>query len=169
MSSILAAVGTIQAHVAPVVFLDTCVLLDIIRAPLRNACLTVQAATELLTGAQRVSPTVYLVIGCPTPTEWNHNVVEAVTDCSIAVNNVNAVSEAWGFLGTAGIPPLSPLAMTLPDRLRSLSESLRDAATLLDKDVDALSRTLDRVINSEKPTKKGGKGAKDAVILEHAF
>jgi hypothetical protein len=84
MPSILAAVGTIQAHVAPVVFLDTCVLLDIIRAPLRNASLTVQAATELLTGAQRVSPTVYLVIGCPTPTEWNDHVVDAVTDCSIA-------------------------------------------------------------------------------------
>lgn len=88
MSSILAAVGAIQAHVAPVVFLDTCVLLDIVRAPLRNASLTVQAATELLTGAQRVSPTVYLVIGCPTPTEWNDNVVEAVTDCSIAVNQI---------------------------------------------------------------------------------
>ena len=82
---------------------------------------------------------------------------------------MNAVSEAWGFLGAAGIPPLSPLAMALPDRLRSLSESLRDAATLLDKDVDALSRAFDRVINSERPTKKGGKGAKDAVILEHAL
>ena len=45
----------------------------------------------------------------------------------------------------------------------------RDAAILLDKDVDALSRAFDRIMNAELPAKKGGKGAKDAVILEHAL
>ena len=123
-----------------VVFLDTCVLLDVIRAPLRDAATTVQAAMELLAGAQRLPPTVYLVIGCPTPTEWIDHVDEAVTDCNTAVNSVNAVSAAWDFLGIPGIPSLSPQMMALPDRLRILSEALRDVAILLDKDVDALSR-----------------------------
>ena len=50
-----------------------------------------------------------------------------------------------------------------------LSETLRDAAILLDKDADALSRAIDRVIRAELPAKKGGRGAKDAVILEHAI
>jgi len=168
MPSIPAAVTTIQADPAPVVYLDTCVQLDIIRAPLRNAASAVQAASELLTGAQRVPPTVYPVIGCPTPTEWNDHVEEAVTDCTTAVSSVNAVSEAWSFLGMAGIPLLPVLAMPLPDRLKDLSETLLNAAILLDKDADALSRAIDRVIKAERPAKKGGKGAKDAVILEHA-
>jgi len=169
MPSIPTAVITIQAHPAPVVYLDTCVLLDIIRAPLRNAASAVQAASELLTGARRVPPTVYPVIGCPTPTEWDDHVEGAVTDCTTAVSSVNAVSEAWSFLGMAGIPFLPVLAMDLPDRLKDLSETLRNVAILLDKDADALSRAIDRVIKAERPAKKGGKGAKDAVILEHAI
>ena len=169
MASLPDAVATIQAHAAPVVFLDTCVLLDIIRAPLRNTASTVQAAMELLTAAQRVPPTVYPVIGCPTPTEWSDNFKNAVNDCGIAVSSVNAVAEACGFLGIAGIPLLPDLAKTLPELLKALSESLRHAAILLDKDADALSRAIDRVINAELPAKAGGKGAKDAVIMEHAL
>jgi hypothetical protein len=169
MPTIPAAVITIQAHPAPVVFLDSCVLLDIIRAPLRNAASSVQAASELLTGAQRVPPTVYAVIGCPTPTEWNDHVAEAVTDCTTAISSVNAVSEAWSVLGMGGIPLLPVAAMPLPDRLKDLSENLRNAAILLDKDPDALSRALDRLIAAKKPVRKGGQGAKDAVIVEHAI
>ena len=160
MPSIAAAVATIEANPAPMVYLDTCVLLDIIRAPLRNTAAAVQAASELMTGAQRKPPTVYLVIGCPTPTEWNDHVEEAIADCTTAVTSVNAVSEAWGFLGSAGIPLLPLWAMPLPDRLKDLSENLHNAAILLDKDGDALSRAIERVITGEPPAKKGGKGAK---------
>ena len=74
MESIATAVGRIRLAVAPVVFLDTCVLLDVVRAPLRNSAATVEAALELLTGAKRVVPTVYLFVGCPTPTEWNDHI-----------------------------------------------------------------------------------------------
>jgi hypothetical protein len=169
MPTIVAAVATIQAHPVPVVFLDTCVLLDIIRAPLRNAASAVEAAAELLTGTQHGPPSVHLVIGCPTPKEWSDHVDEVVTDCTTAVNSVNAVSEAWGFLGMAGIPSLPAAAMILPNRLRDLSKVLRDAAILLDKDADALSRAIDRVINVMRPMRKEGKGAKDAVIVEHAI
>jgi len=59
--------------------------------------------------------------------------------------------------------------MTLPDQLKTLSETLRDATILLDVDFDALRRAFDRVIWAELPAKKGGKGAKDAVILEQAL
>jgi hypothetical protein len=168
MPTIPDVVGKIQAHVAPVVFLDTCVLLDVIRAPRRNISTAVQAAIELSTAAQRMPPRVHLVIGFPTPTEWNDHVDETVEDCRTAVNVVNAVSEAWTFLGHAGVRLLSPLETTLPERLRTLSETLRDASILLDKDDVALSRAFDRVIGSRRPAKKGGKGAKDAAILEHA-
>ena len=169
MPTIAAAVATIQANPAPVVFLDTCVLLDIIRAPLRNAASAVEAATELLIGTQHSPPSVHLVIGPPTPKEWSDHVDEVVTDCTTAVNSVNAVSEAWSYLGMAGIPPLPAAAMLLPNRLRNLSQDLRNAAILLDKDADALSRAIDRVINVLRPMRKEGKGAKDAVILEHAI
>jgi len=62
MPSIPDSVIAIQARAAPVLFLDTCVLLDVIRAPLRDSAFTVQAAVEVLTAAQRSPPTVYLVL-----------------------------------------------------------------------------------------------------------
>jgi hypothetical protein len=129
----------------------------------------VAAATELLAAAKKFPPNVYLVIGCPTPTEWNDHLAEAIADCDAAVASVDSVAQAWGFLGIAGIPPLPMYAQSLSDRLKDLSQELLHAAILLDKDSDALSRAIDRVINSTLPAKKGGKGAKDSVILEHAI
>jgi hypothetical protein len=52
------AAATMNLAVAPVVFLDTCVLLDNIRAPLRNLAGNVGAATEVLKGANRNPPTI---------------------------------------------------------------------------------------------------------------
>lgn len=92
MPDVAAAAATINLAVAPVVFLDTCVLLDVVRAPLRNAAGNVGAATEVLTGANRNPPTIYPVIACPTPTEWGAHIDDAVQDCEKAVNSVSAVS-----------------------------------------------------------------------------
>ena len=90
MPDVAAAASCIKLAVAPVVFLDTCVLLDVVRAPLRNAAGNVEAATDVLTGANRTPPTVYPVIACPTPTEWGDHIDEAVQDCENAVNCVDA-------------------------------------------------------------------------------
>lgn len=168
MPNVAQASALIKQAVAPVVFLDTCVLLDIVRAPLRNAAGNVEAAKELWTGATRNPPTVYLVIACPTPTEWGAHVDEAVQESENAVNCVSAVSATCPFVGLPALGPLPPNLATLPDRLKALSKDLLDKSILLDKDNDALSRAMDRVINGLKPARKGGQGAKDAAILEHA-
>ena len=168
MPDVAAAAATINLAVAPVVFLDTCVLLDVVRAPLRNAAGNVGAATEVLTGANRNPPTIYPVIACPTPTEWGCHIDDAVQDCEKAVNSVSAVSASCAFAGLPALGPLPAGLATLPDRLKTLSKILLDASILLDKDGDALSRAIDRIINARKPARKGGQGAKDAVILEHA-
>ena len=168
MPDVAAAAAHIKLAVAPVVFLDTCVLLDVVRAPLRNAAGDVEAATEVLKGARRNPPTVYPVIACPTPTEWDAHIDEAVQDCENAVNSVGAVSASCAFVGLPALGPLPPALATLPDRLKTLSKNLLDASILLDKDSDALSRAIDRIINALKPARKGGQGAKDAAILEHA-
>ena len=169
MESIATAVGRIRLAVAPVVFLDTCVLLDVVRAPLRNSAATVEAALELLTGAKRVVPTVYLFVGCPTPTEWNDHIDAVVKDCDIAVQCVDAVADSWHFLGEPRLPTLPRPLPVLPDRLKTLSKDLLDSASVLDKDGEALCRAIDRIINARKPARKGGQGAKDATILDHAI
>lgn len=169
MPDVAAASAHIKRAVAPVVFLDTCVLLDVVRAPRRNAAGNVEAAAELLTGATRTPPTVYLVIACPTPTEWSTHIDEVVQECENAVNSVDAVSACCTIVGLSALGPLPADLPMLPDRLRDLSRRLLDASILLDKDSDALSRAIDRIINGVKPARRGGQGAKDATILEHAI
>jgi hypothetical protein len=168
MPSVAAAAAHIKLAVAPVVFLDTCVLLDVVRAPRRSAAGNVEAATELLRGATRNPPTVYPVIACPTPTEWGNHIDQVVQECEDAINSVGAVSDSCTLVGLSALGPLPADLPTLPDRLKTLSKSLMDASILLDKDGDALSRTIDRIINAVKPARRGGQGAKDAAILEHA-
>jgi hypothetical protein len=169
MALIADVVSTITANPAPVVFLDSCVLLDVVRAPLRNAAGEVRVGSQLLTSARKVPATVYLVVGSPTPTEWNDHIDAAEKDCTTAVNSCNAVADVCGYLAVAGVVGLPAAALALPGLLRQLSENLLAAAIRLDHDGGSLGRAIDRVIEGRLPARKGGRGAKDAVILEHAL
>jgi len=158
MPDVATAADQIKRAPAPVLFLDTCVLLDIVRAPLRDAATSVEAATELLTGATRKPPTVYLVIACPTPTEWLAHIDEAMQDCENAVKSVSAVSAVCGYVGLGVLDAIPADLPTLPDKLRELSKNLLNASILLDKEglrSPVPSIDLLTVVN---PREKGGKG-----------
>jgi hypothetical protein len=169
MTMIAGAVATITGNPAPVLFLDSCVLLDIVRAPLRNASSEIRVANQFLASVAKAPKTVYLLIGSPTPTEWADHIDEAEKDCTTAVNSCNAVADACGYLALPGVPALPAAALGLPGVLRKLSADLLAAAIHLDHDAGALARAIDRVVAARLPARKGDKGAKDAVILEHAL
>ena len=169
MTLIADAATAIIGNPAPVVFLDSCVLLDVVRAPLRNTASEVRVASQFLASAGKTPPTVYLIVGSPTPTEWTDNIDEAEKDCMIGVNSYNAVARVCGYLALATAATLPPAAGGLSGLLRKLSADLLAAAIRLDYNSDALASAMNRVVAARLPAKKGGKGAKDAVILEHAL
>lgn len=169
MTLIADAVLTISGNPAPVVFLDSCVLLDVVRAPLRNVAGEVRVASQLRASAGKVPKTVHLVIGSPTPTEWNDHIDESVSDCTVAVISCDAVADVCGSLSLPGVAALPAAARNVPNLLRNLSADLLAAAITLDYDAGSLGRAVDRVVASRLPARKGGRGAKDAVIFEHAL
>src|SRR5438105_3070563 len=74
MPTIAAAEGHLRADNLPVLFLDTCILVDIIRATLR--CLGtgyVQRATELHGLLTSVPPGCAVVVASMIHTEWQNN------------------------------------------------------------------------------------------------
>ena len=168
MSKLADAIGRIHHAPAPVVFLDTCVLLDVIRAPARNHSATVRAALDLLVGAVRGRPTVYPVVSRLSLTEWMDHADEVEGDCESVVAACDAVSESMTHLGLPAPPLLPPDAFGVPKKLRELSANLRDASICLDDDAEALARAINRIVDVKMPAKRGGRGAKDAVIVEHA-
>src|SRR5262249_31933475 len=67
MPTIADAAAQVLAAGVPVLFLDTCSILDVIRAPARGLANCVEAATELLGMATGSPPSCSLVIGSFVP------------------------------------------------------------------------------------------------------
>jgi hypothetical protein len=168
----MAMIGTIVraiiASPAPVLFLDTCVLLDIVRAPRLDKPIEVRVAEALRTAVTKTPKTIHLLVDSPTPTEGRDHIVETEGECTEALEICSLVSAAGGH---AGLPTFAPLPLGvagLPACLRRPSEDLLTAAVTISHNASALRRAVDRVITGTIPARPGGKGAKDAVILEHA-
>ncbi|MBI1914956.1 MAG: hypothetical protein HYS12_09510 [Planctomycetes bacterium] len=168
MTKIGRIVTAITGSPAPVLFLDSCILLDIVRTPLRNKASEVRVATQFLASVRKAPKTIHLLIASPTPTEWNDHIGEAVTDCTTAVNSCNAVASICAQIALPGVAFLPAAVLNLPTMLRQLSADLLASAVTIDHSAAALGRAVDRIIASTHPAKPGGKGAKDSVILEHA-
>jgi hypothetical protein len=168
MPMIGAIVKAIIASPAPVLFLDTCVLLDIVRAPRRGKPIEVRVAEALRTAVTKAPKTIHLLVGSPTPTEWRNHILETEEECAEALDICDFVSAACGHTGLPTFAPLPTGVPGLPVRLRRLSEDLMMSAVTIGHSASALKRAVDRVITGTIPAKPGGKGAKDAVIVEHA-
>ncbi len=168
MTLIADVAAVITGSPAPVLFLDSCILLDIVRAPLRNKPNEIQFARLFLAAVQKTPKTIHLLVASPTRREWTDHIAETENESTIAVNGCNAVASICGHMGLPPVAFLPAGVLTLSSLLRSLSADLLAAAVSMDHDAAALGRAVDRIIASTHPAKPGGKGAKDSVILEHA-
>jgi hypothetical protein len=169
MTLIANIVATVITTPAPVLFLDSCTLLDVVRAPLRNQQSEVQVAQLFLTSVQKNPKTVHLLIASPVRTEWNTHVVGTVNECATAVNACNAVASICGHLALPAVAFLPAGVLAMPNLLRQLSSDLLTACIPIDHDFAAMGRAIDRIIAYTHPVKRpDSKGAKDSVILEHA-
>ncbi len=147
-------------------FLDTCALLDIVRAPLRDLTMTVRAGLDLRTLA--AAGTVRLFVQDIVPGEWNDNLPAARRD---GENGIRAFTATWQIAADFGqpAPPLPVLPPgTLIEDLEQLSRDLLTAATVLDRDHDGMSWAIDQVAAKRKPSSPKGP-VKDCHILGHAL
>ena len=169
MTLIADIINDIAANPAPVLFLDTCILLDVVRAPLRSKPDEVRFAQLFLTSVQNNPKTIHLLVPSPVQPEWDTHILERVNECTTAVNACNAVAAICGHLALPGVAALPAGVLTMPKLLRQLSHDLLAACVTIDNDGLALARAVDRIIACRHPVKQPhSKGAKDSVILEHA-
>ena len=135
MVTIAQAVADLIANPRSVLFLDTCALLDIVRAPLRNLTATVRAGLELrsLAGVG----TVQLFVQDIVPREWTDNLPLVRKDGEVGILAFTATWELAHQLGQPA-PPLPALPPgTLMDELENLSRELLDAAQVIERDLEA--------------------------------
>jgi hypothetical protein len=169
MTLIADIIHDITANPAPVLFLDTCILLDVVRAPLRSKPDEVRFAQLFLTSVQKNPKTIHLLVPSPVQPEWDTHILERVNECMTAVNACNAVAAICGHLALPEVAALPAGVLKMPALLRQLSTDLLAACVTIDNDGLALARAVDRIIAYRHPVKQPhSKGAKDSVILEHA-
>ena len=170
MTRIADAVEALAANQRPVLALDTCVPLDIIRAGMRSQ-------TDLIDGCRRLSEIVVtdpdrvqLIVTSLVVIEWGQNkeqvrqeMAEWITDTDRRILEIHKTCDRVG-------SPLLTQAPTyedpqLIDSLTSLGESLIQGAVVLDEDNACVMRAIDRVKQKRRPSHK--KEIKDSIHLEH--
>ena len=132
MTTLGQAAADLIAAPRPVLFVDTCTLLDIVRAPLRDLTLAVRAGVELR--ALAAAGTVRLFVQDIVPGEWADNLPAARRDGEAGVRAFTATWQIAADLGRPAprLPVLPP--GTLIDELERLSHDLLMAANQLERD-----------------------------------
>lgn len=175
MPSIAEAVAQIEAAGLPVLFADTCSLVDVIRTPLRSAELSgcVEAASELLELVTAQPLRCTLVAASFIRGEWlSHAGPEADNLRAQLARIDEEAGRLHGLCGLVGItPPFSkPEYSMLPlaDRLHDLSRRLLDGALQLDQDHGCIIRAHGRASTYTPPSRRGGE-VKDSTIIEECL
>jgi hypothetical protein len=166
MTTIAQAVADLLAAPRPILIVDTCALLDIVRAPLRDLTAAVRAAVELKT--LLMNGTVELFVQDIVQREWTDNLLSARRDGEAGIRAFTATWQIASDLGQPA-PPLPVLPPgTLVDDLEQLSRDILNAAETLDRDHAGMSWAIDRVAAKQKPSSSKGP-VKDCHILGHAL
>ena len=173
MSTIRDVVAVVREHPAPVIFVDTCTLLDLFRRDdkerqPRVPVEEVEAAADLLQLADAGPGLVHLVVPELVPGEF---IDHADRIAGVLESWVRSVDDSQEWLGrVAALVGLTPAAVVcLHDlgvhaRLRTLADELLAAAVVLDRDPACLERTIARLVGKRRPSHK--KEVKDSMNLE---
>jgi hypothetical protein len=97
MPSFADTVAQVAAAGVPVLFLDTCSVLDIIRAPIPERKLVgcVEAATELIAQATAAPPLCSIIVGSFVPAEWGKNTQPVLAELERRLKRMDEEAELF--------------------------------------------------------------------------
>ena len=158
----------------PVLLLDTCTILDVVRAPVRDQLGThdIDAVHALIGCAAAAPPTVSFVITAHALEEFREHVDAVETETHDALEK--AVDRSAAIL--ARMQALSPddyipgaidlLSLGFPKRGRHLAEHIVQASFVLNDDPGEVIKAWDRVKLAKPPATKAKQSIKDCLIVE---
>ena len=164
---------------APVLLLDTCSILDIVRAPIREQIRVhdIKAIHTLLGRATGSSRQISLVVTEQVVTEFHEHLDDVAQECRRAIEKASD-SHVRILERMEALSPSSPFPQTVdllslgfPERSQYLAEQVIQASSVLrDRDDQKLlANASSRVIEERPPAKKGKDSIKDCLIIESYF
>lgn len=166
------AVAQISAVGAPVLLLDTCSLLDVMRDPIREKFgqKRATAAMDLLGKAEAGSAMLSIVISGQVSREMTDHKDEIETECGRALQNLeDIVGRVLGVAVAYGISASSGLGlhqMNFPATARAIVDRFISASIIVNAEPDFMIRASERVIRGIAPAHRGKQSFKDCLITE---
>jgi hypothetical protein len=155
----------------PILFLDTCILLDIIRCSTNRFVRGhAEAAAKLFRLASTTNRACHLVVSSDIQAEWDRNVQSVVDEANRYLSSIQEhslqVHEACEALEIqVGVERIRYGEFGLLERLRDLSGDLLLAARSIDPKLENRDRAINRNINRIPPARTGEQ-VMDCLILE---
>ncbi len=154
-------------HQKPVLFLDTCAILDIIRMPNRLRASELNAVIKIANQTQ--SNLCSVVAASIVPDEFASLVQDTESELKKFLdelqNSVDNFNLACQSVSLDIETDYSFDQSTLPTTLRKLAESLLNNALILTAQDNLRLQALDRVVFQVAPARKGGQ-IKDCILIE---
>ncbi|MFN7526380.1 MAG: PIN domain-containing protein [Dolichospermum sp.] len=157
---------------APVLFLDTCIILDIIRSPFRDNISTneISASLELIRKTEANNRSVWLVTNEIVYTEWKENIETVKNELTEEIKKaelkrqkmVNAANIIFDIKHNFGQPIQT---LNLSEHLGNLSKSLLDKCEKIAIDDSHYVEAMKRINKCDAPAQRGKNSAKDCQIF----
>ncbi len=162
MPSLADTSAQLLAAALPVLFIDTCSLVDVIRAPIRHDKIQgcVESAAELLQRATSAPPQCVLVAASFVPGEWLAHAAPTTDDLKKYLARLD--NQAACFHDACGVVGITPRfgrptyqGVGLADRLHDLSKQLLDCALHLHPQNETNLRAFARAATKTPTLAKG--------------
>lgn len=159
----------IQANV-PVLCLDTCSVLDVVRDPYRDTSQPHDAvAAAALLQALRVGPRVVGLLADQVRVELGSHFADVVAEAqrglqklSAHVARVDGLVSAFGATVTTDLSPWNPHVANASNAVQQLIQ----ASAIVAQSTAAQNRAFSRVMHARAPARKGKDSLQDCVVLE---
>ncbi len=167
------AVQAINQDPAPVIFLDTCSLLDVLRTTMRMRVENVTAARTIAALAAATPRRVWPIQIQQVRDEWNRNVPTVRNEVSRHIIKTDAaigrIHDVLENLPPASRPSHVSLAgFNIGASLEQLALSLMNTSASIEQDDLCFQKAMQRIMARRAPAERGGSVA-DCVILEHCL
>lgn len=154
----------------PVIFIDTCSMLDIINS-LHMSSLSEKYAISALELSKLHGSDIWLTTSQNVMEEWNDNIDSVIAIMEREVlkidRNVSSMLTVSNTLLNASYSlPRKISSLNISTHMRSLSEAVLDTCLLLERKDDHTLRAMQRVRKNEAPARKGKPEPKDCEIVE---
>lgn len=167
------ACRTILGEPSAILYLDTCILLDIVRSPVRESIDSNSARfAQSLMGRSSSNPrALWLVTSATVEMEWQENIDEVIKEVEREVLKLESrrrhfLSAATAATNTQYQHGQAESALDLVRQLRTVSKSLLDACVIIIPEDAHLLGAMNRVKQCLPPAKRGKAEPKDCEIYE---